>query len=95
MTLWEYDPAIDQWIEKANLSSASEGGTGFSLGNKGYAISGYDRHIHQYNAYTNEWKVIRTDHYLNNLFDVGVSIQGKGYMIDTENNFYEFTPPQD
>ena len=89
--LWEYDSNEDQWVEKANPSLTNEDGIGFGLKNKGYVVFGGDLnflHIYQYNIEIDEWVLIKTEHFFCNLLDVGLSAQGKVYMIDTENKFY-------
>lgn len=60
--LWEYDPATNAWVQKANYPA---GGvyfaTGFAVGNKGYVCCGklfasnYSQALWEYNPSTNSW----------------------------------------
>ena len=95
--LWEYEPATDEWTKKVQLPTEeglSQGGTGLSLGNKGYFIPGYTDYAYEYDATDNKWSEIRTEYY-GTVFSTGTSAAGKGYLIDQGGSFYEFTPPQD
>lgn len=39
--LWEYDPATNSWLQKADIPDlARYGSVGFSIGNKGYLVAG-------------------------------------------------------
>ena len=92
---WEYDPNNNQWTEKAKLSFASEENVGFSIQNNGYAAFGTLEAMYTYNTTKDEWSAIEMNHNFSGVPDIGLSIGEKGYILDIENNFYEFTPPQD
>jgi N-acetylneuraminic acid mutarotase len=61
--LWEYDPAINQWTQKAQLPSLPrEEATCFVLNNKAYVVGGainytytYSAEVWEYNPVLNQW----------------------------------------
>ena len=63
MELWEYDPAFLQWARKSDFPrTARSGSTGFSVGSKGYLVSGLDpdssyciRDVWEYDPFLDTW----------------------------------------
>lgn len=63
---WEYDAAINAWQQKADLPTTRQWATGFSIGNKGYVVTGrrrlpsnysytYLQSLQEYDPLTNTW----------------------------------------
>ena len=52
---WQYDQASDTWTQKASLTNASRGATGFSLDGLGYILAGPGGNFWQYNPGTDSW----------------------------------------
>ncbi|HMX04688.1 MAG TPA: kelch repeat-containing protein [Chitinophagales bacterium] len=59
--LWQYDPATDDWVKKANFPAGSRYGvSAFAIGDKGYVGCGADENyftndFYEYNEATNTW----------------------------------------
>lgn len=100
---WEYDPVTDTWIQKADFAdTAPYGAVGFSIGDKGYAGTGYSEsagfvsfnYFWQYDPAVDTWTQ-KADFGGTPRFDaVGFSIGNKGYIgsgSDTK-DFWEYTP---
>jgi hypothetical protein len=58
---WQYDPQLDQWVQKANFPGAPRNSAvAFCIGNLGYLGTGYDGHVllndfWAYNPSSNSW----------------------------------------
>jgi hypothetical protein len=52
-SFWEYDPSTNTWTQKANYPGAIVGATSFSIGNKGYIVTGsYSRILWEWDGDT-------------------------------------------
>jgi N-acetylneuraminic acid mutarotase len=100
---WEYDPATDSWVQKADFSGlARSGAVGFSIGNKGYVgmgntISGGTQVTYtdfwEYDPATNIWT--RKADGKARMRPVCFSIGNKGYVglgFNNEKDFWEYDP---
>jgi N-acetylneuraminic acid mutarotase len=106
--LWEYDPAFNFWTQKANLPATFRRASfGFELGGNGYVGGGIDNAVSSIGTILNEFWMY--DPILNTwaskastpitaFRSVGVSCNGKGYMVGGANNWslytnvYEYNP---
>lgn len=101
---WEYTPASNSWLRKADCSDTTRHyAVGFSIGNKGYigtgqpASSGLQSDFWEYDPATDVWT--RKADIAPRHSGVGFSIGNKGYfgtgigISETKHNdFYEFDP---
>lgn len=58
--LWEWDQSTNSWSEKSNLPEELSGSTAFSMGNKGYVVSGntvpwQSNHLWEWDQATDTW----------------------------------------
>ncbi len=58
--LWEYDPGLNTWTQKANSPTAIGGACSFSVFNKGYLVCGWinsanTNGVYEYNPVSNTW----------------------------------------
>jgi N-acetylneuraminic acid mutarotase/surface antigen len=104
--LWEYDPATDIWVQKADFSGlARSGAVGFSIGNKGYVgmgntIAGGTQVTYtdfwEYDPVTNIWT--RKADGKARMRPVCFSVGNKGYVglgFNNEKDFWEYDPAAD
>ena len=100
---WEWDPPTNVWTQKADYGGGPlAAGTGFSIGTKGYAGSGYGNitTFWEWDQPTNTWT--QKANYPGTTspggFDVSFSIGAKGYMGTGDvmtAEFYEYNPATD
>jgi hypothetical protein len=90
---WEYNPATNQWKQKANLpASARMGATGFALGGEFYLGTGYNsglvpmKDFYKFNPTANSWKQIAD-------YGGGETEYATGFTIN--NNGFVLRPPLD
>lgn len=97
---WEYEPAIDNWIRKADLIPAdANNGRGFSIGNLGY-VSFDGQYFCEYNPALNKWTVRNITEDLIRINGIGFSIGTKGYVgfgsfNYPKNDLLEYNPTND
>ncbi len=84
--VWEYDPATNVWIRKANVTfEAKYGAVAFNIGNKGYygmgsnTGSGYSKQFYEYDPVTDSWTK-KADYPMGVSNSVAFSILNKGYV---------------
>lgn len=103
---WEYDPSTNNWIQKASYTGPVRiYGLGLSIGNKGYAGTGYDfvtltltNDFWEYDPSTNRWTQKANFGRVGR--DItGFSVGNKGYVGTGEDasysyvkDFWEFSP---
>jgi hypothetical protein len=97
---WEYESDSGQWTERAILPHHDiEQTIGFSTTNKGYvfASSFSSKIIYEYNPLRNNWSTIELRGFINisPVINRVVSTPENAYLLDYDNHFYEFTPPQE
>src|SRR5690348_7211445 len=104
----EYDPATNTWTRKAHLPGVPEGrlayGVGFSIGSKGYIVTGshlgttYSRQVSEYDPVTDTWTRKANFGGIGRYDAVGFSIGNKGYVgLGTNygqalSDFWEYDP---
>jgi N-acetylneuraminic acid mutarotase len=90
-SLWEYDPATDNWDQKTSLGGATGSGLGrnvamsFAIGNKGYIVGGqgsnpYFDDTWEYDALADVWTQKQSFTPGGRRAGVGVAFNGKGYV---------------
>ena len=105
----EYDPVLNSWIQKAPFSGAAYGSVGFSIGNMGYAGTGFNYtsgsnnrsvldDFFEYDPVSDVWT--RKSNFAggSRYGAVGFSIDNKGYVgigIGNGNDFWEYDPISD
>lgn len=91
---WEYDPATDKWIRKADFPGSQQiGAVAFSAGNKGYVTAGWDiyaestsyQDIWEWNQTENSWTMVGYFTGTPRTGAVGGSIGNWGYVIGGQN----------
>lgn len=102
---WEYDPAKDSWTQKSDFPGTErEGAVGFSIGDKGYIGTGYDKRTQracvkdfwEFNPVANSWT--RKADYAGgpSHHGIGFSIGNKGYIgLASGNDLWEYDPTTD
>ncbi|HYV92676.1 MAG TPA: T9SS type A sorting domain-containing protein [Chitinophagales bacterium] len=94
---WEYDPATNTWIQKADFAeTGSSAAVGFSIDDKGYIGTGsWKNDFWEYNPATDAWTQKTNFGGLPTVAAVGFSIGSKGYIgtgAASGNDFWEYTP---
>jgi N-acetylneuraminic acid mutarotase len=102
---WEYDPATDQWTQKADFGGTARNlSTGFSIGSKGYIGTGFDgrgvkNDFWNYDPATDAWTQKAGFGGTARRRAIGFSIGSKGYIgmgegADGSNkkDFWEYDP---
>jgi len=104
--LWEYDPILNSWTQKANfIGSARRGAFAFTIGNMAYIGGGedgssYRNDFYEYNPATNAW-VQKSNYPLINIgyaaaFTIGTKgYVGTGFISGSggyTNTFFEYDP---
>jgi hypothetical protein len=96
---WEYNPVTDIWTQKANFGgSPRTGSTGFSIGNKGYAGTGYGpvgvyfNDFWEYNPTMNVWNQKANFGGGSRYVTTGFSIDGNGYIGTGANHSNPIAP---
>lgn len=104
---YEYDPATDNWIRKADLPSGLSSATGFAIGDKGYiglgiGASGYSTEFFSYNTTTDSWSQIANYPKQSKQRAIGFSLGNLGYVIGGDNGviadrkeLYSYDPAAD
>lgn len=104
--LWEYDPEMQTWIQKASLATARSGAVGFSIGSKGYIGTGNNassrlNDFWEYDPLLNTWTARANFAGSPRNGAVGLSIGAKGYigtgvnLATRYNDFWEYNPVND
>ncbi|MBP9882029.1 MAG: fibronectin type III domain-containing protein [Chitinophagales bacterium] len=84
--LWEYDPEVNSWIQKADFGGTARlGAIGFSIKDKGYLGTGFDGQNHnidfwEYDPGTDTWKQKADFPGAPRHSAVGFTIGNKGYV---------------
>lgn len=104
--LWEYDPIMDVWSQKANFAGyARDQAVGFAIGNKGYVGTGFNGDLVEY-LFKDFWEYDPSLNKWTKKADVGgepryqataFSIGDKGYLFGGNNgsDFWEYNPELD
>ncbi|MBS1657115.1 MAG: fibronectin type III domain-containing protein [Bacteroidetes bacterium] len=82
---YEYDPATNQWTQKADFHIGISKVAAFSIGNKGYVCCGYNSSIYEnqlwsYDPATDQWTQKADFAGGNRRGPAGFAINGKGYV---------------
>lgn len=83
---WLYDSGGDIWIQKTSINGAGRFGiTGFSIGKKGYILTGYDNssvlnEVWEYDSEKDNWRKLGNFPGEARWIAVGFSIGGKGFI---------------
>lgn len=87
---WEYDPTLKLWTEKSKMPGS--GIAAFSIGGKGYVISGTEKNFWEYDPDLNKWtqKASCPDN-----SGAAFSVGSKGYVAIAGNDFWEYDPALD
>jgi N-acetylneuraminic acid mutarotase len=106
--LWEYDPALNKWVEKAGLGNgARSDAVGFSIDGKGYVGTGYDggpkKDFYQYDPATDQWlrKIDFPGGERQHATGFGINAKGyvgQGYARGRQtfvNDFWQYDPVND
>jgi N-acetylneuraminic acid mutarotase len=84
--IWEYDPARDYWIQKADFpGNARNGAVAFSTSTKGYVGTGYDGYdklsdFWEYDPQSNAWTQVADFAGSARYGAVAFSVDNKGYV---------------
>ena len=102
---WEYDPATDSWVQKADVGGEVRAyAVGFGVGGKGYIGTGVDgnqqptKDFWEYNPDTNSWIKKANVGGGERHSAVGFGIGSKGYigtgytLMGTAKDFWEYDP---
>lgn len=102
---WEYNPATNVWIQKANFTGTPRtAATGFSIGDKGYIGTGsfggnpYKKDFWEYDQSSDSWSQKADFSGTSRQFAAGFSIGNKGYIgtgFDSagyKGDFWEYSP---
>ena len=99
---WEYDPATNTWSQKADLGSETGVAAGYSIGDKGYVVSGLSKQFWEYDPVANTWVRKADFGGVGRGVAVGFSIGTKGYFgtgsihLGGElKDFWEYDPSTD
>lgn len=101
--LWEYDPTLDSWTQKANFTgSARWSSRGMSDGTNGYlwggASVGYPSDLYKYSPGTNSWILISSNCPITGRQDAtSFTIDGKSYITcgyggNYKSDLWEYSP---
>jgi hypothetical protein len=102
--LYQYDPAGNSWTQKANFQGTMRQlGVAFSIGNRGFAGTGYDNgvpyrnDVWEYAVSTDTWTSVTdfggTARDMAVAFGIGIKgYIGTGEDPSLKNDFWEFTP---
>ena len=106
--LWEYEPAIDEFIQKPSYPLTQLIGPAvFSIGTNVYICSGFQdgigKTVYTYSQVTEEWTQLKDFPGPKRLETIGFSMNGKGYLtqgVDYDvnsslNDFWEYDPSTD
>ena len=104
--IWEYDPSLNAWAQKADIPIGRRYAVGFAIGSKGYigtgqTDTGYLADFWEYDAQLNLWNQRANLPGAPRIVAVGFSINGKGYIGTGAkpnsglNDFYEYDPGSD
>ena len=88
----KYDPATNAWTPVANTPTMVQNSYGFTIGNKGYYMSG--NFVYEYNATTNQWIMKNSAPFSVGIWNSFFVIDSKGYMI-FGNQIWEYKPTLD
>lgn len=100
--LYEFDPITNTWIQKANIPVGRAEGVGFSIGTKGYMLTGSTNS--NFNGSNDLWEYDQTNNIWTQKANVpttgtflasGFSIGTKGYLLVNQTNFWEYDPATD
>ena len=86
---WEYNPATNAWLQKANVGGGARYGTAaFVIGGKGYVCSGTinPADLWEYNPATDTWLQKANLPGLTRGYSVGFAIGYKGYVSTGDNS---------
>jgi len=100
---WKYDPTSDTWEQIASIPTSNYGATGFSIGNKGYVVTGAfgNYELWEYNPDSDTWTQKADFPGATRMYAVSFSIDGKGYCGTGGggpvhlNDFWEYDPNSD
>lgn len=101
---WEYDPAADIWVQKADFGGGARwGATGFSVGNKGFLGTGNNNFLNDVNDFwefdpvTNVWVQKANFGGSARVQAISFSIGNKGYLGtgNRTSNAFTFGPAND
>jgi N-acetylneuraminic acid mutarotase len=83
-TLYQYNPATDEWTKKADMPIASYGGTAVVLNGKLWVLTpaGSSTRLHRYDPSTNKW-ASRASGPAGHYYPVAGVIEGKIYVAGT------------
>jgi hypothetical protein len=103
---WEYDPAANAWVRKANFGGGiRSGAVGFSLGSKGYVGTGtndgnnYTKDFWEYDPATDSWTRKNDFGGSARFYATGFGLGSKGYLgtgadanFNFTKDFWEYDP---
>lgn len=85
--MWQYNPTTDSWTQMANLpANARYGATGFTIGTKGYVLTGMDSNnmfyadFWEWEQTTNTWTAKANFPGTARSHAAGFAMNGKGYI---------------
>jgi len=86
--MWEYDPALDQWTQRASLTNVSSNMAAFTIGNYGYvgAIYGTTDFL-RYDPVNNVWTPKASYPGIGRQMACGFAVNGKGYIMTGMDDF--------
>ncbi|WP_224999362.1 IPT/TIG domain-containing protein [Cesiribacter sp. SM1] len=100
---WKYTPQTNKWEKMADFGGGERfGATSFTIGNYAYVGGGYSESglsepatdFWRYDPATNTWQQIASIEETS-LRSVGLSANGKGYVINIGGSIYEYDPTSD
>lgn len=109
--LWEYEPVLDSWTQKANFPGIPRhGATGFSIENKAYVGTGINgtqalSDFWEYNSITDVWtqktdfpgglRMYASAFTIDGLGYMGTGTRQEGAVLDQVRDFWEYNPDED
>jgi len=103
--LWEYNPAADTWLQKANFpGTVRSGAAGFAVNGKGYIVSGNGfNDVWEYNPETDTWVQKANFPGVARVNATGFSLGTNGYVgigqdviyMNYLNDFWQYNPATD
>lgn len=89
---FQYDPVTNSWTQVANMPTIAMNTEGFTIGTKGYYMSGNT--VYEYDSQTDSWSTKNSAPFSISIWPATFTIDGKGY-VKTSSGFWEYKPELD
>lgn len=91
-SFYKYDPTTNMWTPVANMPTVAMNTQGFTIGTKGFYLSGNT--VYEYDSQTDIWSIKNPAPFSISIWPATFTIDGKGY-VKTSTQLWEYKPSLD